>query len=65
MTSVVQIADLERVVLEAVSLVDAHLMRLLLGQYKAQQHLFALKRYLLLSQVSCMGTAPAEAVIAP
>ena len=47
-----QIADLERVVLEAVGLVDAHLMRVLLGRFKARQHLFALKRYLLLSQVS-------------
>ena len=45
-----QIGDLERVVLEAVGIVDAHLMATLLSRFKARQHLFALKRYLLLSQ---------------
>ena len=45
-----QIGDLERVVLEAVGIVDAHLMATLLSCFKARQHLFALKRYLLLSQ---------------
>ena len=59
----VQIADLEQVVLEAVGLVDAHLMRILLGRYKARDHLFALKRYLLLSQARPIRTAAAEAVM--
>ena len=51
-----QIGDLERVVLEAVGIVDAHLMATLLNRFKARQHLFALKRYLLLSQ-ACLQSA--------
>ena len=43
--------------LEAVGIVDAHLMATLLSRFKARQHLFALKRYLLLSQASPQAAA--------
>ena len=53
-----QMGDLERVVTDTAAAIDRHVMSTMLEKYSLAAHCTAIKRYLLLGQVTPSAAAP-------